>query len=121
MYRYDLSGKLVHSYVYDNESMRTVNGVKLRYDDESRLTEESFSYDYNHVGGSATDNYSYLYEYHETMGNVDRMQIFGVGVEGNLYYIVLFKRCPQSKECAEPSVSRRWQTTMRRDRDRLKI
>jgi len=86
MYRYDLSGKLVHSYVYDNESMRTVNGVKLRYDDESRLTEESFSYDYNHVGGSATDNYSYLYEYHETMGNVDRMQIFGVGVEGNLYY-----------------------------------
>ena len=86
MYRYDLAGKLINSYVYDSDTMRNLSGTMLQYDKESRLSGVDYCYDYTYSGGIADVKDSYSYIYDETTGNISRVNIHGAGARGALSY-----------------------------------
>ena len=86
MYRYDLAGKLINSYVYDSDTMRNLSGTMLQYDKESRLSGVDYCYDYTYSGGIAEVKDSYSYIYDETTGNISRVNIHGAGARGTLSY-----------------------------------
>ena len=86
MYRYDLAGKLINSYVYDSDTMRNLSGTMMQYDKESRLSGVDYCYDYTYSGGIADVKDSYSYIYDETTGNISRVNIHGAGARGALSY-----------------------------------
>lgn len=65
LYRYDSENKLVSSYVYDRDTYLNLYGTYITYDEESRVSIITQSYDYEASTGVATGNTVYTYTYRD--------------------------------------------------------
>jgi len=70
LYRYDSENKLVSSYVYDRDTYLNLYGTYITYDEESRVSVITQSYDYEASTGVATGNTVYTYTYCDGGENV---------------------------------------------------
>ena len=86
VYKYDAENKLVHTYVYDSDTYVNLHGTTITYDDESRVSSISHSYDYTVSSGVVNEQIVYEYGYSQTNGSIHS---HAATSEDNSYYAEL--------------------------------
>lgn len=84
LYKYDAAGKLMQSYVYDEETYLNLYGTSIYYDEESRIFMVFHSFDYPYSSGTNYDSTYYAYDYNETTGNISGLDISGSYISGTI-------------------------------------
>lgn len=84
MLHYDAEGKLIQSYVYDSETYTNLYGSYIYYDEHSRVYMIFHSYDYAISGGTAQSYLYYAYDYNETNGSIELLELSGDYVYGKV-------------------------------------
>ena len=86
VYKYDAENKLVHTYVYDSDTYINLHGTTITYDDESRVSSISHSYDYTVSSGVVNERIVYEYGYSTENGSINS---YAATSEDNSYYAEL--------------------------------
>lgn len=85
MYEYDLTGKLLGSYVYDSTTNYNKNGTSVYYDAETSKVDIVFnSYDYKYSSGVDYDSTDYSYSYNSNTGNISELRTQGDYISGTV-------------------------------------
>lgn len=84
LYKYDASGKLMDSYVYDKDTYLNLYGTTIYYDEESRIDMVFHSYDYAYTSGTTYDSTYYSYSYSSTSGNIEKLRVSGDCISGSI-------------------------------------
>ena len=84
MYKYDATGKLMDSYVYDLATYNNLYGTTVYYDDQSRVSVIFHGFDYKYNSGTSSDLTYYSYAYNANNGNLSNMAVSGDYLSGNV-------------------------------------
>ncbi len=85
VYKYDTAGKLIHSYIYDEQDDVNLLGTYIQYDGQSRVMSLSHQFDYTESGTVANGRLIYGYEY-QTDGNLKTMVLKDADNEDNVVF-----------------------------------
>ena len=84
LYKYDVAGKLMDSYVYDKNTYLNLYGTTIYYDEESRIDMVFHSFDYAYASGITSDNTHYSYSYSTSNGNIEKLRVSGDYISGSI-------------------------------------
>ena len=84
VYRYDASGKLMQSYVFDSETYKNLYGTRVYYDSQSRVSQINHTLDYSASTGMYGDTTKYLYTYNDITGYLGLMSVYSDYLSGNI-------------------------------------
>ncbi|MBE6632775.1 MAG: RHS repeat protein [Ruminococcaceae bacterium] len=89
VYKYDRAGRFDTSYTYNSETMLNQSGIRMSYDESSRLVWLSQSVDYacptgNYHGDDYSADSYYYYSYGNETGYLERVSLSGDGITGTI-------------------------------------
>ena len=84
VYEYDMLGKLVKTYGYDQDTYQNLMATDVMYDKESRVIGTKFYWDYLSSTGVATEQMDHSYAYSGATGNLSSATITSGGLVGTI-------------------------------------